>query len=157
MQCEKACDAMGGLRRLSVNSNCVPAPKLCHASVSAANSAFMSGQLWFLSRFGNYLPTTNTKSDAMMPPKPADAPYPCPRCGSTHFHMATFAQYVVYPGGGYQIQSEPREAVVCLCGRPISTEKLNPRYEKDRTFLGSLKLAEKYWEQAGPDQLMEEL
>jgi hypothetical protein len=71
--------------------------------------------------------------------------------------MATFAQYVVYPGGGYQIQSEPREAVVCLCGRPISTEKLNPRYEKDRTFLGSLKLAEKYWEQAGPDQLMEEL
>jgi hypothetical protein len=71
--------------------------------------------------------------------------------------MARFAQYVVYLGGGYQIQSEPREAVVCLCGRPISTAKLNPRNEEDRSFLDSMKLAEEYWEQAGQAQLMEQL
>ena len=93
----------------------------------------------------------------MMPPNSADRPDPCPRCGSTHFQIATFMQYTVFPGGGYRTHSRPHQAVVCLCGRPISTSRLNPRDAEDLSFLDSMKVAAEYRERTGPDLLMAEL
>lgn len=94
----------------------------------------------------------------MTPPNKTDPETACQRCGSSHFQLAEFAQYIVFSGGGYQILSKySRQAVVCLCGQPISIKKLNLLNKDDRSFGDSLILAQEYRARTGPNRLMGDL
>jgi len=78
----------------------------------------------------------------------------CEVCGSTHFHLARFAEYDVFSNGGYRLLSnESYEAVVCLCGRARSTRKLLPRNAVDKSFQASQNAAQRRYEQMAPDEV----
>lgn len=88
---------------------------------------------------------------------PSVPPDRCPRCQSTHFHMATFSQYQVFTTGGYRLLGNTRQAIVCVCGQPKPVSKENSRDQEDQEFKESLKVAKDYHERTGPERLMGEL
>jgi len=97
------------------------------------------------------------KSDIMTSQDSPAKPTHCPRCNSTQFQLSDFVQYQIFPGGGYQPCSRPRQAAVCLCGYSISTKSLNSRNPEDRSFKESIDSARESCKRKSSDQLLEGL
>jgi hypothetical protein len=92
-----------------------------------------------------------------MPTKTTDPKTPCQRCGSSHFQLASFAQYTLLSKSGYSRSDYIRQTLVCLCGEPIPISKPNPRNSEDQSFQKSRAAAHAYHERTGPERIAGEL
>ena len=77
----------------------------------------------------------------------AQAPNRCPRCGSTHYQVAHFAEYVAHSVSQPQrLSQESVGLFVCICGN-VLPGRLNLTTPKYQTLRESLEAARRYHEQ----------
>ena len=79
-------------------------------------------------------------------PAKIQAPTACPRCGSIHFQLAHFAEYLRPQGTPPQLLSETVQLLVCVCGHVLPAG-LNLKKEEYSTLKQSLEAAESCREQ----------